>query len=144
MVLTGWHLAHVVILGLWGGVVLAEAVMEIGAHRHRHLRDSVVRLHYLIDVFVEVPLLAGVVITGAVLLMRAPAIDAFLWAKVLCGVGAVALNAGCVFAVIRRCRMVEEKGDTSLLTRLVFGSAGLGVPLAAVALYLGGQRGGWW
>jgi drug/metabolite transporter (DMT)-like permease len=98
----------------------------------------------MIDLFVELPLLIGVVITGAVLLLKTPAIDASLWAKVLLGLGAVALNVGCAFAVILRRRTGKKGGDPSLLTRLVFGSAGLGVPLALIALYLGGERGGWW
>ncbi|MBX3472731.1 MAG: hypothetical protein KF878_38250 [Planctomycetes bacterium] len=144
MLPTGWHVAHVVLLAVWAGVVLAEVVLELAARRDPTLERGVARLHARIDVLVEAPLLAAVVLTGAVLLARAPVIDGWLWAKALCGLGAVAANAACVVAVLRRQRAADDAREAARWTRWVLLSPAPGVPLALLALYLGGARGGWW
>ena len=143
---TGWHVAHLLALGVWAGLVAAELMIEVGGARQPALRGAVARLHHLIDVYVEAPVLVAVVGTGTVLLTRT-APDALLWTKVALGLGAVGANAACVVVVVRRGRAAAAgAADETVapLTRWVFRSAFVGVPLGLAALLLGGGRVGWW
>lgn len=144
--MTGWHIAHIVVLSLWAGLVAAESVMELVARRASDLTVAMARFHYYLDIVLEVPLLLGVVLTGTVLLMQTQP-DAALWVKVAAGLGAVASNVVCVVVVIRRNRAATSDGDVGALARLsswVQRTAFTGVPLGLLALYLGGHRAGWW
>ena len=61
-------LAHLVLLGVWAGVVAAEAVLELMPRRRPQLHTYTVRAHYWIDLLVELPVILGVTISGMVLL----------------------------------------------------------------------------
>lgn len=133
--MTGWHLAHLFVLALWGGLVLAEVVIEIA------LRDqpaAVARAHYYIDLFCELPVLLAVLASGGVLTMSAPW-STLLAVKVGCGLFAVGVNLWCAWVVVRRHRDfgTASAEDTESATKRVFLSVKLGVPAGLVALYLG-------
>ncbi len=141
-----WLTLHLVVLSAWAGLVGAETVLEVTGRRRAALGEAVARFHYWIDVLVELPLLAGVLVTGAVLLSEAR-LDALLWVKVGAGLGAVAANGACAVAVIARQRLARSGASEAALaplTRRVFRTAIVGGPLALVALWLGGERVGWW
>jgi hypothetical protein len=109
-----WHTAHLIALGLWGGL----------------------KLHYLMDVAFELPLLAAVVVTGAVLASQAWPLSLLHWTKIGAATIAVAANLWCVVHVVRR----RRTGDLRAVRRhgrWVRVTASVGVPFAAVALYLG-------
>ena len=142
----GWHIAHLLSLGAWAGLVLTESVMELVGHRSDRLRYAVARLHRAIDLWVELPLLALVLLTGTVLLLSVQP-DAALHIKVTCGLIAIAANVACVILVLLRARIAEAGADVRThdrLTTRIFLTASVGMPLALVALYLGGARHGWW
>lgn len=147
--MTGWHIAHLLALGAWAGLVMTEAVIEIAGHRSASLAYAVARFHRSIDLFVELPLLGAVLLTGSVLFHRATPNTA-LWIKVVFAHGAIAANLACVYLVLRRARLAEggpdqaDSGALRRLTRLIFGAFIVGIPLALVALVLGGSRLGWW
>jgi hypothetical protein len=146
MLANGWLTAHLVVLALWGGLISAEVVMEFGGRVSERLSYATARMHYWTDLFIEIPLLTSVVVTGLILLMSTQA-DALLWVKVACGLGAVAANAVCVAVVFRRNRMALAGGGAVALrglSRWVFRTAFVGVPLAIVAFWIGGYRVGWW
>lgn len=133
--MTGWHLAHFLVLALWGGLILAEVVVELA------LRDqpaAVAKAHYIIDVCCELPTLAAVLITGTVLTFGAP-YCALLAIKVGCGLFAVGVNVWCAWAVWRRHRDISHVSAeaTERATQRVFLSVKLGLPVGLVALYLG-------
>ncbi len=130
---------HLFALGLWGGCVLVELVLEVGGRQGAIAPDAVAWLHRTVDRAVELPIIALVVGTG-LLLWHRTGWDPALWPKV--GLAGVAIGAN-----LYCWRVVEERADTparSELTTRVFGSAFVGVPFALVALYLGGARVGWW
>lgn len=131
--------AHLISLGLWGGVVLVEIVFELGGLRGRLDRASVAWLHAQVDRLVEAPLLLAVVGTGLLLWQRA-GWSAGLLPKVGAGLAAVLANVVCVGLVMRRASQPQR----TALTRGVFASALIGVPFAILALILGGARAGWW
>jgi hypothetical protein len=130
-----WHVAHLVVLSAWAGVVLVEAVIEqLG--EARDMEAAAIRAHFWIDVLVELPLIAAVLTTGAVLLMRGwPPPPAHL-VKLGCAFAAVAINLYCALVVIVRYRTRGDLETARRHSRRVRLSA-LGVPFGVLAAYLG-------
>lgn len=142
----GWLIGHLVALSAWAGLVMGEIVLEVSGIRMPRLRDAASRLHYFIDVFVEIPLLGAVVLTGAMLLASTSHVDAALWLKVSMGLGAVSVNSVCAGFVIARYRKAEagDSAGVDRLTRWIVMTVVVGLPLGLAALWLGGRRAGWW
>jgi hypothetical protein len=130
-----FHLAHLILLSMWGGVVLAETVIEAAGVDEASLRAAA-RLHYRIDVFVEVPLLGAVLATGAVLTSRAWPPVPLLAAKIAAGLVVIGINLWCVGVVVARHRRLDDAAALVKLSRHVR-LAGLGTPLAVFAAILG-------
>jgi hypothetical protein len=133
--LTWLRLAHLLLLGLWGGLVLCEIVIELASRspeQHRHTA----RLHYLVDVLFELPLLAGILVTGALLARELWPLSRLHWLKIGCALGAIGLNLWCAWLVHLRHRDLGDPDQLARRTRQIRATA-LGVPLGAAALYLG-------
>jgi hypothetical protein len=64
------HLAHVVALGMWLGVVITEVLFEFAGSDPDSLRAAA-RFHYNVDKYGELPILFAVLVTGAILMVRA-------------------------------------------------------------------------
>ncbi len=144
--MTGWHIAHFLVLGTWLGVVLAELVFEAAGARSGPLRRAAAAFHGAVDRYLEIPILLGVLLTGVALLAQTD-FDGLLAVKIACGGGAVAVNFACAVVVFQREKEAKEGATEErlkVLTKWVWGSAGVGVPLGLVALFLGGGRVGWW
>ena len=137
--MTGLHALHLVVLGLWGGVVLVELVFEVAAMNGYFPAAETAKLHRWTDRYVELPLLSLVVGSGLLLWSRL-GWSAVLLPKILCGSAAVAANLVCVVFVEKRARA----GVSERQTRNIFGTVVVGLPAALVAFFLGGQRAGWW
>ncbi len=131
-------MAHVLALGLWGGVVLAESVVEVVGVRGAREAETAARMHYWIDLCCELPILIAVVATGTALAASAHLTTLHL-VKIALGLGAVAINLWCVGVVIRRHRRHQDdrRDDAKRETKRVFLAIKLGVPLAVGALLLG-------
>ena len=141
-----WSDAHLLALGAWAGLVAAEVVVELGGRLETEHRNAVARFHHLIDRYAEIPLLVAIVVTGLGLLGQA-ALDATLALKVACALGAIGANAYCAVIVIRRGHAARRGDDPAVIDALtagVFRTVYVGVPLALVALGIGGSRAGWW
>jgi hypothetical protein len=130
----GWRVAHLIFLGLWGGIVLAELVLEASPRSEADHR-LVARIHYWTDLCIELPVLAAVVVTGVVLTRRVAEHTTLHWVKLALALAAVATNVWAALMVIRRQRAADP-AELARLTRLVRLS-GLGVPFALAALYIG-------
>ena len=142
--MTGWHLAHLIALGLWGGIVLAEGVLEVVGTRSRAGAKLAAEVHYWIDLFCEAPVLFAVLFTGGVLAWTLP-LTTLHWVKIALGLAAVGINFWCLGVVVRRHRRFEGSSDAQVAaeTRRVFFAIKLGLPAALVALYLGLRLQGW-
>ena len=133
-------LAHLVMLSMWGGVVATEAVIEIFAFRRRELAGAAIRLHFWIDLVVELPIVvavAGTGITGACLLDHLTR-----WHVVKLGFAAteVGVDLFCIAVVLRRDRQRLADADTERLrttSRVVLACFAVGLPCAGVAAVLG-------
>ena len=135
-------LVHLTLLGLWGGVVAAEAVLELMPHQRQDaaLHRATIRVHYWIDLLVELPLIVAVVGSGAALLLMAQAVTALHLLKVGCAGVAVAANLACIVMVLRRARSLRREDPEPLLWRLsrrIKFSAVVGIPFALAASGMG-------
>ena len=65
-----FHVAHLVVLGMWLGVVITEVLFEFAASDAESLRAAA-RFHYNVDKFGELPILFAVLVTGTILAVRA-------------------------------------------------------------------------
>jgi hypothetical protein len=142
--------AHILFLGLWGGLVLVEIAFEAQMFRGKLDEKSVAGLHRITDRFIEIPILIAVLLTGW-LLWKQTGYDHALMTKVLFGLVAVFANVVCYVIVELRAsealRAVESDNGGPRLRRLSIALAGTitpGVLAGGVALFLGGQRIGWW
>jgi hypothetical protein len=129
--------AHLFALCALAALVVAEGVLELSARDDGAFRRAA-RAHFLIDMFVEVPLLVTVLATGVVLATRVPAWTSLHLIKIAAGLVAVAANLFCVAIVVRRHaardRVDALRRDTHLI-RVV--SPAIGVPAGAVAAWIG-------
>jgi hypothetical protein len=65
-----FHAAHLIVLGMWLGVVVTEVLFEFAASDADSLRAAA-RFHYNVDKYGELPILLAVLATGAILTARA-------------------------------------------------------------------------
>jgi hypothetical protein len=120
---------------MWAGLVAAEFVMEAVCRDDAMAKHAAV-IHFWLDVLLEVPLIFGVVVTGAVLTARVWPLTSLLLVKVSFASVAIVCNLYCVGVVVRRRRLREDRVAVRRLRRLVFVS-GAGVPFGLGALYVG-------
>jgi hypothetical protein len=130
------HVLHLVLVSLWGGVVLAETVLELCGGGDEAARRTVARVHYWNDLLVEIPLLVAVLATGAVLAARAWPLTWLHWVKIGAALVAVATNLYASAMVVARHR---AGGDAAAIRRYTtrIRLSGVGVPFAVVAAYIG-------
>jgi hypothetical protein len=126
---------HLVLVSLWAGLALAETVLEIGANDD-DARRTAAKLHYRLDLGLELPLLVGVLLTGGLLTARSWPLTSLLSIKVGAGLAAVSANLACVVAVVLRRRRIDDREALLLWTRRIR-LTGLGVPFFLAAGVLG-------
>jgi hypothetical protein len=131
-------LLHLVFVSMWGGLVLAEIVVEILGDKNEARRAHAATLHFWIDVLIEIPLLVGVVATGGLLVAATP-LDRDLIVKLVAAAIAIAANLYCAAAVVLRYTRRESAAAVQRLRWRVRASA-IGFPFAAVAAYIGLSR----
>jgi hypothetical protein len=133
------RIVHLAALALWGGMVLAEAVVELLPLRRKELLPSSAVFHYYIDLYVEIPLLALVVATGAANLIFVP-VTPLLVVKLAAAALAAGAQVACIVLVVRRHRLVSAGGTGPVidaLHRRIIACALFGVPFALVAVVIG-------
>ena len=131
--MSGLQLAHLILVSLWSGIVLTEAIVETLGHVEEGLAA---RVHFWIDVIVEMPTVLAVLITGAILAARVWPPPPLLVAKLIAGLVAVGVNGYCFVFVILRFRARHHPSLALRYGRHVRGAV-LGVPFGAAAAYLG-------
>ncbi len=115
--------------------MLTEVLIE-GLGTDPSGRDAAARLHYWIDLTVEIPLVVMVLVTGALLAQRSWPLTPLLWIKIGAGAVAITSNLACSAVVIARYRRRADPVAVRRLHALVRLSA-LGIPFGAVAAYIG-------
>ena len=130
-----FHLAHIIALGMWLGVVVTEVLFEFTGSDADSLRAAA-RFHYNVDKFGEVPILCAVVITGLALTVRAWPLTPLHFVKIATSLIAVGANVICTMWVFER-RRLEDVRVLLGFRRRIWTLAAVGVVFATPALYLG-------
>ena len=130
-----FHLAHLVALGMWLGVVITEVLFEFAGSDAESLRAAA-RFHYNVDRFGELPILVAVLITGTILAVRAWPLTPLHVIKIVASLIAVGSALICTLWVFQR-RRIEDANVLLGFRRRIWSLAAVGGVFATPALYLG-------
>ena len=129
------HLAHVIVLGMWLGVVITEVLFEFTASDAASLRAAA-RFHYNVDKYGELPILIGVLVTGTMLTVRAWPLTPLHIIKIATSLVAVGSALICVLWVFER-RRIQDVHALLGFRRRIWSLAAVAAIFAGPALYLG-------
>ena len=130
-----FHAVHLIVLGMWLGVVITEVLFEFTASDADSLRAAA-RFHYNVDKYGELPILIAIVVTGAILAARAWPLTPLHYVKIALSLIAVALAVICTTWVFRR-RGVDDVNALLGYRRRIWTLAAAAAVFATPALYLG-------
>lgn len=138
-IMTALIILHLIFIGLWGGCVAVEMVLEFSAKKDQTLLTPVARLHDTIDKFVELPLVLGVLLTGAMQVFFIQ-LTPFHFVKIAAGLGAVSANLLCFVPVFKRQKLAHEKASLSAILQCsdrIFLAFYVGFSFGLIALFFG-------
>jgi len=130
-----FHVAHLIVLGVWLGIVVTEVLFEFAGSDADSLRAAA-RFHYNVDMYGELPILAAVLVTGAILTVRAWPLTPLHFVKIGLSLIAVALAIVCTLWVFRR-RGIEDVNTLLGFRRRIWTLAAIASIFATPALSLG-------
>ena len=130
-----FHVAHLIVLGMWLGLVITEVLFEFAGSDAESLRAAA-RFHYKVDKFGELPILFAVLVTGTILAVRAWPMSPVHFIKIAASLVAVGANLICTKWVFQR-RGIEDVNVLLGFRRRIWSLAAVGVVFATPALYLG-------
>jgi F0F1-type ATP synthase membrane subunit c/vacuolar-type H+-ATPase subunit K len=109
---------HLCLVAAFLGLYLCEAVVE-GSHAKDELHPTAIRLHFLLDVFVEVPLMIGILVTGIILSFLVEEITTpHVW-LIACGTIVV---FSCLFCFLRFVRTRRKLLDVEVIDHARLGA----------------------
>ena len=130
-----FHVAHLVALAIWVGVVITEVLFEFAGSDADSLRAAA-RFHYNVDKFGEQPILVAVLVTGTILAVRAWPLTPLHLIKIAASLIALGCALVCTLWVFRR-RGIEDADVLLGLRRRIWSLAAVAAVFATPALYLG-------
>jgi hypothetical protein len=129
------HVAHLLVLGVWLGIVTTEVLFEFSGSDAESLRAAA-RFHYTVDMFGELPILLLVLVTGTLLAVHAWPLPALLWIKIAASLVAVAANLICAVWVVQR-RRIDDVNVLLGFRRRIWSTAAVGTVFGLFALGVG-------
>jgi hypothetical protein len=101
---------HLCLIAAFLGLFACEAVVE-GSNAKDELHPTAIRMHYLLDIFVEIPLMIGIFVTGVILAFQVEAVTtAHAW-LIACGTIAVFSCVFCFLGFVRTRRRLLDAGS---------------------------------
>jgi len=94
-------ITHLIALGIWIGVVGAEFVIELDGMKDEGSYIKASKLHYITDIWIEIPAFTTVLVTGLLMLNESHLTGTFLY-KIVFALLAIIFNIVCVYAVFKR------------------------------------------
>ncbi len=92
---------HLIALGIWIGVVGAEAAIEFDGMNDDESYIRASKLHYITDIWVEIPAFTTVLASGMLMVNESHLSGVFLY-KIIFALLAIMFNLICVYAVFKR------------------------------------------
>ena len=129
-----FHVAHLIALGMWLGVVITEVLFEFAASDPESLRAAA-RFHYKVDKYGELPILIAVLVTGTILTVRAWPLTSLHFIKIAASLVSVGSALVCVLWVFER--RIEDVNVLLGFRRRIWTLAAVAAVFATPALYLG-------
>jgi hypothetical protein len=129
---------HALAIAFWLGIVGAEFVIERSRAAGKAHGYEVARNHYRIDLYLEIPAITVILLTGVSMLAHA-SLTPLLLAKAAAGLVAVGANAACVVPVVLR-RQAADRDDLAAVlrhSRTIDLVSIVGAPAALAALVIG-------
>jgi len=129
-------IVHLIAIGIWLGVVGAEFAIEFDGMKDEKSYIKASKMHYLTDIWIEVPAITIVLVSGLLMLNESHLSGVFFY-KVVFAILAILFNIICVYAVFRRRRfalVADLDGMKSTDTAMKIG--GLVIPTFLIALVL--------
>jgi hypothetical protein len=126
---------HLILVSVWLGLVLVESLIEFNGEDDENYLTAA-RLHYRVDLFLEIPTVFAVLITGILLLIQVDVLTKVLLLKIILGLVAIGINFYCAGLVILRYRRSQDPLSLRRLTKQVR-RTWVGVPFGLGAVYLG-------
>ncbi len=111
---------HLCFVAAFFGLFACEAVVETYYSKRDEDHPIAIRLHYLMDIFVEIPLMTGIFITGIIISLLVDTLTKFHFVLIVTG---TLTFFGCIFNWYRYVRsrnlaIDEETIDYSLLDKI--------------------------
>jgi len=129
------HVAHLMALGIWLGIVLTEVLFEFSGSDPDSLRAAA-RFHYTVDMFGELPVLAAVIVTGVLLASRVGPLTPLHHVKIAASLVAIGSNLVCAVWVVQR-RHIQDELVLLAYRRKIWATAAVGVVFGTAALAIG-------
>ena len=129
------HVAHLMALGIWLGIVITEALFEFAGSDADSLRAAA-RFHYAVDMFGELPVLAAVIVTGILLARGVAPLTPLHHLKIAASLVAIGSNLICAVWVVQR-RSLQDELVLRAYRRKIWATAAVGVFFGTVALVIG-------
>ena len=133
---------HLCLVAAFLSLYACETVVE-GSHAKDELHPTAIRMHYLIDIFLEIPLMIGIFATGVILSFQVEEITtAHAW-LIACGTIVVFSCIFCFFRFVRTRRhlldaeTVDHARLVAIRSRLGIFTLGILTPALIAALGIG-------
>ena len=105
---------HLLFVAGWASLALVEGILEVMRRRDSSLEFPVGKVHYYIDIFVEVPLITGILVTGC-LLLDLNRLSGLVLIKVVSGTVAILMTYFSVFVVLRRKHDIDAENNSGVV-----------------------------
>ncbi len=129
-------ITHLIALGIWIGVVGAEFAIEFDGMKNDESYIKASKMHYITDIWVEIPAFTTVLLTGLLMLNESHMAGVFLY-KVVFALLAIIFNLVCVYAVFKRRRFaVVSDLEGMKSTETIMKVGGLIIPTFITAFVL--------
>lgn len=128
---------HLFAVAFWFGILGAELVIERTRTRSAAHSQAVATQHYWIDLVFETPAFMTALITG-LLLIQPDQTSLVYWAKIVCGLTAVAGNVACTLAIIKRKSASDANNRSDVIRHSLFVDrlSAIAAPAGLMALLL--------
>ena len=134
---------HLCFVAAFLGLYFSEAIVEGYAAQKNELHPVAIRYHYLMDMFVELPLMLGVLVSGIGLLILIDELTTFHLVLIACGTFCVLFCPFCFFRYVRTRRRIlddeipDEDTLVAIRKRMGLWSLTLFNPLLLTAFVIG-------